>query len=77
MTTLTKADVEQAALAWLETLGWRTAYGTDIAPGAPAAERDSYGQAVWERRLREPLAEPRSGHVTGQQCCRNAAQHHC
>ena len=49
---LTEADVEKAALAWLEGLGWRVAHGPDIAPGAPEAERADYGQVVLERRLR-------------------------
>ena len=31
MTTITEADVEQAALDWLSALGWQTAYGPDIA----------------------------------------------
>ena len=56
MTTLTEADVEQAALAWLEGLGWRVAHGPDIAPGAPNGERVDYGQVVLERRLRDALA---------------------
>ena len=34
MTTLNEADVEQAGLAWLESLGWQVAHGPDIAPGA-------------------------------------------
>ena len=55
MTPLTEADVEAAALAWLEDLGWGVAHGPDIAPGiAPGsagAERDDYGQVVLERRL--------------------------
>ena len=55
MTTLTEADVEQAALVWLEGLGWRVAHGPDIAPGAPEAERADYGQVVLERRLRDAL----------------------
>ena len=49
MTTLTEAVVEDAALAWLESLGWT------IAPGAAAAERTSYGQVVLEQRLRDAL----------------------
>ena len=57
MTTLTEADVEQAALDWLAAQGWRVARGPDIAPGTPAAERDDYGQVVLERRLRDALAE--------------------
>ena len=55
MTTLTEADVEQAALAWLSALGWQTAHGPDIAPDTPNAERDDYGQVVLERRLRAAL----------------------
>ncbi len=57
MTTLTEADVEHAALDWLAAQGWRVAHGPDIAPGAPAAERDDYAQVVLERRLRDALAE--------------------
>ena len=56
MTTITEADVEQAALAWLSDLGWQIAHGPDIAPDAPNAERDDYGQVVLERRLRDALA---------------------
>ncbi len=56
VTTLTEADVEQAALDWLVSLGWRVAHGRDIAPDAPNAERSDYGQVVLERRLRDALA---------------------
>ncbi len=52
MTTITEADVEAAALAWLSSLGWRVAHGPDIAPGAPEAERADYGQVVLGSRLR-------------------------
>ena len=38
-TTLTEADVEQAALDWLSGLGWGVAHGPDIAPDTPDAER--------------------------------------
>ncbi len=57
MTTLTEADVEQAALDWLAAQGWGVARGADIAPGTPAAERDDYGEVVLERRLRDALAD--------------------
>ena len=57
MTTLTEADVEQAALDWLSTLGWQVAHGPDIAPDTPNAERHDYGQVVLERRLRGAVAE--------------------
>ena len=56
MPPLTEADVEAAALAWLENLGWSVAHGPDIAPGSAGAERDDYGQVVLERRLRDALA---------------------
>ena len=53
MTTITEADVEEAALAWLAALGWRVAHG----PDTPNAERDDYGQVVLKRRLQDALAE--------------------
>ena len=56
MTTLTEADVEQAALDWLSALGWAVAHGPDVAPETPNAERDDYGQVTLERRLRDALA---------------------
>ena len=57
MTTLTEADVEQAALGWLEGLGWKTARGQDIAPETPGAERTDYREVVLEGRLRDALAQ--------------------
>ena len=56
MTGFTESVVEQAALAWLESVGWRVVNGAEIAPGAPDAERKSHGQVVLERRLRDALA---------------------
>ena len=56
MATLTEADVEGAALEWLAALGWQTAHGPDIGPGAPGEERADYGAVVLERRLRDALA---------------------
>ncbi len=50
-----ESEVEQAALAWLESLGYPILHGPDIAPGEPFAERDGYGQVVLERRLRQAL----------------------
>ena len=55
MTTLTEADVEEAALDWLATIGWDVAHGSDIAPDAPGVERDGYSKVVLERRLRDTL----------------------
>ena len=56
MTTITEADVEQAALGWLSGLGWQVVHGPDIAPDTSGAERSDYGQVVLERRLRDTLA---------------------
>ena len=56
MTGFTESIVEQAALAWLESVGWRVRSGAGIAPGEPAAERDDYGQVVLALRLRDALA---------------------
>ena len=61
MTTLSEADVEQAALAWLQAAGWRVRYGPEIAPDTPDAERSGYDQVVLERRLRDALAELNPG----------------
>ena len=51
----TESEVEQAALAWLEALGYTILHGPDIAPGEPEAERESYAQVVLEERLRRAL----------------------
>ena len=56
MTTITEADVEQAALDWLAALGWNVSHGSGVAPDTPDAERDEFGQVVLERRLRDALA---------------------
>ena len=56
MTTLREADVEQAALEWLSSIGWRVAHGPEIAPEASGAERTDYGQVVLDYRLRDALA---------------------
>ena len=52
----TESVVEEAALAWLEGLGWKVLHGPDIAPGEIAAERTDYGQVILEQRLRDALA---------------------
>jgi type I restriction enzyme R subunit len=51
-----ESEVEQAALAWLESIGYEILFGPDIAPDMPQAERDNYGQVVLEYRLRQALA---------------------
>ena len=56
MTTLTEADVEEAALEWLANLGWQTAHGPDTGPGGSSEERADYGVVVLEQRLRDAIA---------------------
>ena len=51
MTALTESTVEDAALAWLESLGWDIAHGPDLAPDTPGAERGDYAAVVLERPL--------------------------
>ena len=57
MTTITKADVEQANPERLSALGWQVAHGPDIVPDAPGAKRDGYEQVVLEQRLRDVLTQ--------------------
>jgi type I restriction enzyme, R subunit len=55
--TFTESVVEDAALAWLEALGYMVLHGPDIAVGEPGAERSdsNYRDVVLEGRLRLAL----------------------
>ena len=55
MTRFTEWEVEEAALDWLEDLGWGIAHGPDIAHDSPQPERSGYGDVVLEGRLRDAL----------------------
>ena len=57
MGSFTESTVEQAALAWFESVGWSVRHSAEIAPGELAAERSDYGQVVLEQRLRDALAQ--------------------
>ena len=52
----TESEVEDAALAWFQDLGYTILHGPEIAPGEPAAERDSFEEVVLKDRLRAALA---------------------
>ncbi|MBX3316423.1 MAG: type I restriction endonuclease subunit R [Phycisphaeraceae bacterium] len=54
--TFTESVVEEAALAWLDGLGYSIVSGLAIAPGEPAGERESFDEALLEGRLREAVA---------------------
>ena len=53
----TESIVEDAALAWLEGLGYTVLHGPEIAVGEPSAERSdsNYRDVVLEGRLRQAL----------------------
>ncbi|MDO8723348.1 MAG: type I restriction endonuclease subunit R [Syntrophales bacterium] len=51
----TESVIEQATLAWLESMDYTILSGPEIAPGEVQAERENYGQVVMERRLRQAL----------------------
>lgn len=57
LSTFTESVVEEAALEWLERLGYTVLHGPEIAAGEPTAERDDsgYRDVVLERRLRQSL----------------------
>ena len=61
MAGVTESVVEQAALAWLESVGWSVRHGAEIAPGELAAERSDYGQVVLAQRLRDALGQLNRG----------------
>ena len=61
MGSFTESTVEQAALAWLESVGWSVRHGAEIAPGELAAERSDYGQVVLAQRLRDALGRLNRG----------------
>src|SRR5919108_4083395 len=53
----TESVIEEAALTWLERLGWTVKHGPEIAPGELAAERADYGQVILTQRLQDALAQ--------------------
>jgi len=53
--SLNESTVEAAALEWFEQLGYAVGHGPHLAPGEPAAERDSFGDVVLVGRLRAAI----------------------
>ena len=54
--SLNESTVEDAALGWFGELGYAVGHGPHMAPGEPAAERDSFGEVVLAGRLRAAIA---------------------
>jgi len=50
-----ESDVEAAALSWFGGLGYEVRHGPEIAPGEPKAERESFGDVLLVRRLRDAI----------------------
>ena len=53
--SLNESIIEHAALEWFGELGYGVGHGPHLAPGEPAAERDSFGEVVLVGRLREAI----------------------
>jgi type I restriction enzyme R subunit len=75
MTAFTESVVEEAALAWLDGLGYEVQFGPAIAPGEAAAAREDYGQVVLPGRLRDALARlnPDVPPAARTSCCSSTA----
>ena len=53
--SLNESIVEDAAFEWFGELGCAFGHGPHLAPGEPAAERDSFSEVVLVGRLREAI----------------------
>jgi type I restriction enzyme, R subunit len=53
--SLNESIVEDAALEWFGELGYAVGHGPQLAPGEPAAERDSFSEVVLVGRLRAAI----------------------
>ena len=49
-------DVELASLSWFQEIGYALAHGPQLAPGEPAAERESFADVVLVGRLQAAIA---------------------
>jgi len=54
---LNESIVEDATLEWFGELGYAIGHGPHIAPGEPAAERESFSECVLVGRLREAIRQ--------------------
>ena len=77
MNGATEATVEAAALDWLREIGWPTAYGPDIAPDTPGAERANYTESFLPHGLRDALERlnPELPATTLEDAYRKLTQH--
>jgi type I restriction enzyme R subunit len=47
MSPLQESHVEDATLGWFAELGYTIGHGPEMAPGGPAAERESFNARCW------------------------------
>src|SRR5688572_23867926 len=52
---MNESVVEEAALDWLESLGWVMRHGRDLGPDGVDPERQAYEQVFLEDRLKQAL----------------------
>lgn len=52
---ITESVIEQATLAWLESIEYPVVFGLDIAPDGAFSERENYGQVALINRLQQSL----------------------
>ena len=52
---MTESEVEEATLSWFAELRYAVAFGEDIAPEGPHAERESFGDVLLVQRLRDAI----------------------
>ena len=57
MNGLSESMVEEAALGWFQELSYAVLPGPQLAPGEPAAERESFSDVVLVGRLREAIRQ--------------------
>lgn len=53
--SLNESIIEDAAMTWFGELGYAVGHGPHLAPGEPAAERDSFGDVVLVGHLRDAI----------------------
>jgi type I restriction enzyme R subunit len=53
--TLTESMVEEAAIGWYEELGYAVLPGSQLAPGDPSAELESFSDVLLLGRLRQAI----------------------
>jgi len=52
-----ESHVEEAALCWLEELGYKVAYGPNLQPEGPSQERSAFAEVLLLGRVQSALAE--------------------